>query len=84
MTMNQPPPIFRTRPIPSKPGRRNCTRPCIDAVANDNNYTYLEYENDPVQHYDDITKPVMNIIYFDRETMPQMQPLAQPPNNPRI
>ena len=85
MTIDQtPPPIFRTRPIPSRPGRRNRTRPCIEAVTDDNKYTYLEYDNDPVQHYDDITKTEMNIIYLDRDSLPPMQPLAPPPTNTRI
>ena len=75
MTMYQaPPPVFRTQPIPSRPGRRNRTRPCVDAVADDNHYTYLEYDNDPVQHYDDIVKTEINIIYLNRDSFPSMQP----------
>ena len=75
-----PPPII----IPSRPGTRHRTRPPLDEATQNPSLFILDYQNDAIQHYDDITKSEMNIIYLDREPISDIHPLPVPPTNPHI
>ena len=56
----------------------------MDEVTQNSRYLNLDYQNDPIQHYDDITKTEMNINYLDHEPVSEMHPLATPLTNPHI